>query len=444
MSAFTVNQNGQLDLSQWDDSFFAELFQVQEPAEYDHLLTALKRKNYPGIYAHLKKLEKPLTAAQAIEACTLALNCTANVFDRLLDHCPALSRFDFSVVNEVIQRDKYQMLDILLRRGMSPNRKRKGCSTPLELVMRHSALLCLERLLKEKKLRCTLTEPILQQWACLDEEDDSSLTHTWCCQALAARVLKNDSPCPFGPTPIPEQLTFSHAAAVRNCSLLSRLCRERTLTDDDVAAIFTCFDLVDPHEFQHRASLDKQVELLDTLLQVRPGLLNQSRTRFLLVRDALWQEEVPERLKPWLAKLRRGQVRIQDRSLFFSDFPGSNDQTRLIFRRWKARFGDRLTPAVNRNDAWLLWWSTVPQLQIYLEYCTVTGKAPAHGLSPLAKEVIDQLETMPVRLLERQFQPGGVFAGESQTEILAACGELPLQMRKNLLPYLSKKVDYTL
>ena len=151
------------------------------------LVKALQQKNYPAIYAALRRLDGPLKD-DAFPAFFCALFCSVRAFQAVMEHCspkelsaslcstsllnglspPGHSMPDntwWSAVNLAAYLDKPEALDLLLKAGCSPNRA-SGCTySPLEAAVLGRSLKCTQRLLEEPGLNTTVTKTLLTLWA---------------------------------------------------------------------------------------------------------------------------------------------------------------------------------------------------------------------------------------------------------------------------------------
>lgn len=405
------------------------------------LVKALQQKNYPAIYAALRRLDGPLKD-DAFPAFFCALFCSVRAFQAVMEHCspkelsaslcstsllnglspPGHSMPDntwWSAVNLAAYLDKPEALDLLLKAGCSPNRA-SGCTySPLEAAVLGRSLKCTQRLLEEPGLNTTVTKTLLTLWAQTEQADPLL---DWCCQLLCGPLLGQEY-SPFDPPPLPPGLTVAHTAQMGNLPLTLRLCRERPVElrhgSDAMAHIFSiCICRLKARSDTDTLTDDVPSalwEVTDALLQACPTLLRREIPRRLLVHLALAHPEgIPPILAPWLDRMP-GRLVVMD---------PREDQaflTACMDGRWAERFGSELTPALKRSCSFPNpEWFECGTLSQHLACCKICGKPPKGALSALAKSALTDLSAQE---LAQQLLPGRLLDGEDPMLLLQALEE---------------------
>ena len=71
----------------YEERFTPDFWQIPEDDTVLKLMSALRERSYPGIYAALRKLKEPLSGDNAASCLVNALSCTIRAFAAVLDHC---------------------------------------------------------------------------------------------------------------------------------------------------------------------------------------------------------------------------------------------------------------------------------------------------------------------------------------------------------------------
>lgn len=401
------------------------------------LVKALQQKNYPAIYAALRKLDGPLRE-DAFPAFYCALFCTFRVFQAVMEHCSPKSLcsqlFDTSFFSQLITPklpfpentwwsavdlaaylDKPEALDLLLKAGCSPNRAPRCSYSPLEAAVLGRSLKCTQRLLEEPGLDTTVTKHLLDLWS-QTEQGDTLLD--WCCQLLCGPLLGN-AYSPFEPAPLPSTLTVVHTAQVENWPLTIRLCREWPVEPRNGTEAMTYILAFYIGCMNNDALTEDLLSILcqvtDALLQACPALLRREIPRRLLAHLVLAHPEgVPPVLAPWLENMP-GSLLIMD---------PREDQAFLTAckkGRWAERFGTRLYPALKRSCNFPNpEWFDCGTLSQHLTCCKIYGKPPKGALSALAQSALTELSAQE---LAQQLLPGKLLDGEDPVLLLQALEE---------------------
>lgn len=396
------------------DAFFQELF-VEPPGPDDRLLSALRRRQYPTIYALLRKRTEPLSPEAAAACCSAALGCTPRVLEALLDHCPPLSTFlrtpgAHALTAVAAARDRPQHLKVLLDRGASPNEQ-----SPLVTAIAHRSLRCVKLLLDRPDLDTALTPALLEQWARIEHGDTGV---DWCIQALIPRFLGQEWNC-FWPMPIPAELRLEDTADWGNWPLAVRVCRELSPTPGEMIRVLSCINYQD-------MDVGALAELLDAMFTACPALLRRKVARAILAACALAAGGgVPDCLRPWLERMPgREIVLIYDPALdWFPPCGGTGvlgalrDTGDCLLARWRDRLGERFVPVLERDCRFPILRAVGPEEGApLLRRCRVRGRPVPGRLSRLARQV---LMLSDPALLAEQLRPGGVLYGEDPGALLA-------------------------
>ena len=264
--------------------------------ESGQLLQALYQKNYPALYAALRRQKAPVFPISfALRAAETALSCTPRAFREVVDRCafdsPHLNVFEWQqvarLVLEAICMNKPEHLRILLDAGASPNQI-TGFS-PLAAAVYERNQKCLRVLLNRPDLSPELPEDVLVQWA---DAENGDVLLDFCLSDVADHFLPRESP--LMPLPLPPGLTLSMAALQDNIPLLERLSRERT----DVR-LEEALDAILALDWNSAAFAGA----LGSLLTACPEVLEDPCARWALLSPALRGREIPQSLRPWIGRL---------------------------------------------------------------------------------------------------------------------------------------------
>ena len=73
----------------YEERFTPDFWQIPEDDTVLKLMSALRERSYPGIYAALRKLKEPLSGDNAASCLVNALSCTIRAFAAVLGRRPA-------------------------------------------------------------------------------------------------------------------------------------------------------------------------------------------------------------------------------------------------------------------------------------------------------------------------------------------------------------------
>ena len=402
--------------------------------ESGQLLQALYQKNYPALYAALRRQKDPVfPIGFALRAAEAALSCTPRAFREVVDRCafdsPHLNVFEWQqvarLVLEAICMNKPEHLRILLDAGASPNQI-TGFS-PLAAAVYERNQKCLRVLLNRPDLSPELPEDVLVQWA---DAENGDVLLDFCLSDVADHFLPRESP--LMPLPLPPGLTLSMAALQDNIPLLERLSRERT----DVR-LEEALDAILALDWNSAAFAGA----LGSLLTACPEVLEDPCARWALLSPALRGREIPQTLRPWIGRLEGEAIplwwdKIQYARIFLA--PGMPETWAKLAAVWRRQFGDRLHLVLDRRfslphflgsidynidaDTGLFLddccSSSCPmkpaELDALLDICQVRGDPVPGEASDFAKSLVCMAS--PGRLL-RELRPGGLLDGEDLRQL---------------------------
>lgn len=424
------------------DDFFPEI-QVDPPQT--PLLQAARGKNYPVLYSLLNRLTEPLELSLAQQLALEGLRCSLHAFQTILDHCPPAAEFaglppssepfarpTHSVLEEAARMDCPEHLGELLRRGCDPNGDPwEPGSNVLAAAMEGRSLRCVKRLLQEPALDRAPSERLLNAWAGLGQKDAGQLPR--CCRAVAPRLPDQGSePLTFQGVPLPRQMTPSIALDQNNWALAVCLCRPGLSAEDGYQLLENlvcqlrynvrlqpCRDSLrwrsGPGSPDSSPVLSRQdlATLLDAIFTACPQLPRRRLAQTLLFFTVLSGKRTPEKLVPWLERVRGRKVVLDLRPGF--------DKLSLVLPFWRERLGERWTPTLDPRGA--VYWretDTPRELEILLSQCRTLRFRPGRQITPLSRLI---LHMAPMPLLLRQLQPGGLLREENPRVLLDYCGE---------------------
>ena len=319
---------------------------------YEELYNGLARRNYPKIYAELRKLTILIPPEIAAALCQQALQCTPRVFEQLLEFCPPpreLTLFDpdvstfrgstlganYSLEALAAYLGNPKHLQLLIDRDADINFHTPTALSPLEAALAGRSLRCIELLTRNPSLRQPLTPYILSEWAGA-EMDDVMLT--FCIQTLQDYFFP-EAEHALDATILPPQMSLSLLFRHRNWGMIRRLCESETIDKCEAAkamqSLFLC-------HFQTPQERQELVSLVDALFTACPALLKCTHPRSLLTALILDPSFETEALRPHAEALSGRIVILRPCGARWTGSHG-------LLRHWEACFGVRLRPAVNRN-----------------------------------------------------------------------------------------------
>lgn len=377
----------------------------KEPPE-TALLTALENKNYPGIYAALRRLPLPL----GYRACEEALGCTLRAFTEVLDHSKLDSRELQWLVYRAAFYNRPEHLELLLKRGGCANRvpEFEEIPSPLDGAVIGRSLKCVELLLQRSDLDKTFSYNILGEWADA-ENGDTALDF---CLSAIAQAFMPDCQYPFGSLPLPPGLTLLSAVERKNWPLAERICRERTNSAKDLRVAL----------LNRGTPLERRCHLMTVLADSHPALLRAVWFSSLVTFYALMPAAgIPPELVPLVQRLRRRKRIVLSSNVHHSCwccFSKEDYEPELLLERWQERIGPQTRIALPRSER--LPIVNPPQaLDQLLAAAEIVGPIPVLVASELA---ISLVSYGTPRQVMRELKPGGVLVGENLASLLEECG----------------------
>lgn len=366
-----------------------------------------------------------------------------------------------SLLGVAARHDKHKMLDLLLKRGADPNGGPAPLTagSPVEEAFCSCAYSSLKRLLEIPDLEIPMTESLLHAWGALtDDASDSAFVNPcglWCCQLLQER-LTGEPVSAFEPLPVPAGLRLGHALHHANYELAIRICTVRPLTDEDATDVLAHYapDRLDCTLFGNSAcsgnlmyaKREQEIRFLCQLLHCRPELVETTQLRTAVVLAALSLPEEDPFLAYWTQRLEDGPVLLpqlpvrRDLQLSSFQFVETFSVEQAFFSRWEQRFGSRLIPAMDINQAVVQDLSS-DSTRLLLQHVRFVGTPPTEVLSSVAVQV---LLHAPEELLPGLLEPNGLLAREQPHLLLDACQLLPVARRNLVVPLIQKRTDYQL
>lgn len=360
-----------------------------EEKAFERARCAAEAGNHQALYAALKRCAVPLSHEDAYILCAAAIRggCTLGGFGRILEICPPLEEFwnmpgpvfgPHGLVGVAAAGSQTSILKYLLEeRGLSPNRVREDCWSPLESALYAGAVGSVTVLCEHERTDLTVTERMRRIWALAGTDLMRD-----CCLNNAAVYLLGLETVP-GEVPLLPGMTVLHGAYQENWPLVERICRE--------GAPFSAADgrKVLSNYVQKCWELDcgECSGLLDALLTACPQLGSSQLPRYLLALCMLHGDgEIMERLRPRLERMPGREIVLLGRM----SCDCTNDLA-LAMERWEERLGGRFIPVLRRDEllpAHVNWVDADDTIALLMTHCRIRGKAKANTVSVLAEDVL--------------------------------------------------------
>lgn len=429
---------------------------LQKEKEFQALQKALSAGDYAAMETLLKQTGRSRKVlANSYDLCSRAIagGCPREVFLRLLQYCKPLEEVETcaverssglfpytkeegGLVQQAAMHNNAAVLEYLLEQGFSPNARREGAISPLEMALQARAKDVLQLLRKRTDTDFTVTERILDIWGSMGMNPETDA----CLCIVAGRLLGEGAEREYEEVPQLPGLNTHHAAKQKNWLLVHRLCGEDKMGETERRRLLE-MDV----RFHTDSDVSENVRQINTLLTICPEFLRREIPRFQLADCLLRGEEKEvELLRPWLERMPGRLVTLYGRWL-----PEGEKDITAYLHRWEERMGPRFRPALDRRRVLPLPFSfhanCDDQIRILLRCCTVRGKPPRDKVSRLATNV---LQMASPELLGQLLEEGTLFLQEDRESLLRFCASMGDSRRKEKLfllqIYCQKKVDYSL
>lgn len=361
---------------------------VEEQMAYQNLRDAILERNYPTLYACLRKKKGLYFHEEAYGLCRAALesHCTLKAFQAILERCIPMEEFCYypvrnyvtpggtgGLVEEAAANDCVPILKYLLEQGFSPNARAAGCCSALEAAIWNGAMGCVTFLCQREDLDTAVTENLLGIWGSMGMCPERD-----CCFRIAAeRLLGVGAAADCGEVPVLPRLNVIHAARYKNWDLVGRLCREGEVTKKQGKEVIDLYlgSSID-------MDLPQCAKLLDALFSACPVLLRCQVPRGILARCILvGNEKTMALLRPWAERLPGREIVVVSPML-----SGGNCELADWMCRWDERMGSRFRLVLRRDrclpvgETWNLSWDQAART--LLTRCFIRGGAPKGGGEP--------------------------------------------------------------
>lgn len=422
--------------------------------DYGKLVDAISERNYPALYACLRKTEKTFEVREASQLCSLAIRygCTLHAFEAILEHCVPLDEVvrysdgicrimtgefwaNGGLVQEAAAYCQSHIMEYLLDRGFSPNTRSTSECSALEAALYNNAIGAVTLLEQREEVDFAVTDRILDIWSTMG----MSPVRDICLRIIAGRLLGEGKGVFRQEIPLLPGLTVLHAAEQENWPLVMRLCRETAVTEQQgkqvLDAYMHCSGLLD---------VPVLAPLLDALFTACPQLLRCEYPRYLLALSILSGEEQDIAvLRPWLEKMPGQMVVLAGRRLTEREY-----DVVACMGRWKERIGSRAQPVLRRDK--LLPVRSMARtddsvIRELIGNSVIRGRTRKGEVSRLAMDVLYMASP---ELVAELCEAEKLFPQEDMEALVEFCENMSaknrLSKRNVLLIYNKKTVDYEL